>query len=279
MTHPPDECALRRILVAIDASPPSLDALDAAAELAARTGAELVGLFVEDAEFLRLAGLPFVHHLSLPSGAGHPLDAEGARAQLKALAGEGRAALVAAVGRNRVSGSFRVVRGMVAAEVLAAAREADLVILGRASRPLVRRGRLGRTARAAAETAPGPVLLWSKPFPRERRILVVHDGSPGSRKALELAQRLWGGNGPFAVLAEGGTEQEACLRAEEASLLLARRAAAVSIRALVGLGALRGEIASQSKAIVVVSADSLLFRDEEGLAILDQIAEAVLLVR
>ncbi len=58
MTDPEARAPIRRILVALDASGASLAALDAAARLAATLEAELLGLFVEDEDLLRLAGLP-----------------------------------------------------------------------------------------------------------------------------------------------------------------------------------------------------------------------------
>ena len=52
--------SIRRILVALDASPSSLVALEEAAKLAAVWDAELAGVFVEDSELLRMAQLPFM---------------------------------------------------------------------------------------------------------------------------------------------------------------------------------------------------------------------------
>ena len=49
----------RRIVVAIDGTPTSLAALEATGELASAWGAELVGLFVEDTNLLRMASLPY----------------------------------------------------------------------------------------------------------------------------------------------------------------------------------------------------------------------------
>ena len=71
------ELVIRRILVALDASRHSLAALEAAAELAARLKAELVGLFVEDIDLLRLAGLPFAREIRYPSAIIQQLDSPG----------------------------------------------------------------------------------------------------------------------------------------------------------------------------------------------------------
>ncbi|MFW5810637.1 MAG: universal stress protein, partial [Thermodesulfobacteriota bacterium] len=55
-----EQHTIRRILVALDASPASLEGLKTAAELAERLNAELYGLFVEDIDLLRAVELPFV---------------------------------------------------------------------------------------------------------------------------------------------------------------------------------------------------------------------------
>ena len=67
MSEAKPESSSRRILVVLDASPFGLEALEAAAGLAARLRAELQGLFVEDVDLLRLAGLPFARELAYSS--------------------------------------------------------------------------------------------------------------------------------------------------------------------------------------------------------------------
>ena len=62
------EAASRRILVAIDTSPHGSAALEAAARLATELRAELEGLFIEDINLLRLAGLPFAREIQLGDG-------------------------------------------------------------------------------------------------------------------------------------------------------------------------------------------------------------------
>ena len=53
MTEDRRHLAIRRILVALDTSPHSQAAMEAAIELAARFEAELAGMFVEDVNLLR----------------------------------------------------------------------------------------------------------------------------------------------------------------------------------------------------------------------------------
>ena len=54
-----DEEQSERIVVALDASPNSVAALRAGAELASLLGVDLEGLFVEDIDLVRLCGLPY----------------------------------------------------------------------------------------------------------------------------------------------------------------------------------------------------------------------------
>ena len=84
---------IRRILVALDASHHSLAALDAAAELAASLEAELQGLFVEDANLLRLAGLPVARVVRYPFATPARPDPVRMERELRVQAAQARQAL------------------------------------------------------------------------------------------------------------------------------------------------------------------------------------------
>jgi nucleotide-binding universal stress UspA family protein len=179
---------IRRILVALDNSSDSLAALEAAVRLAASVQAEVVGLFVEDANLLRLAGLPFTREARFPSAGA--LDHSGMEQQLRLLAWQARRTLREAAEAHKVGWSFRVVRGQVTPEVLAAALDADLLTLGKASRPLTRRSRLGSTARAAATEAAGSVLLVESNSADHRPVVVLYDDTAAGKQALVAAAYL-----------------------------------------------------------------------------------------
>ncbi len=181
---------VRRILVALDASPESLAALHAAVALAAHLDAELMGLFVEDINLLRLAGLPFAREVGYPAATERPIDHATMERQLHVLAKEAGRAMAEAAARRRVLWSFRRVRGHVAAEVLAAAQGVDLLALGMSSRPISRRVRLGSTARAVAEKAPCMVLFLQPRLGIEQPVQVAYDGSPGARHVVAVAAGL-----------------------------------------------------------------------------------------
>jgi nucleotide-binding universal stress UspA family protein len=184
------EPTIRRILVALDASPHSQAALEAASELADVLKAELVGIFVEDVNLLRLAGLPFAREVGYPSGTDRPLDSPSMERELRIQAEQVRQTLAGIAVRRQIRWSFRVVRGQVATELLTAAQEADLLALGRASWASTRRVRLGATARVVVAQAPHPVLLLQHGHAICQPVQLVYDESPAARRALATAAQL-----------------------------------------------------------------------------------------
>ena len=87
--------AVRRILVALDASAHSLAAVEAAARLAEKVDAELEGLFVEDVNLIRLARLELAREIDVLSARLRDLESQQLERQLRrgslASAIEGRA--------------------------------------------------------------------------------------------------------------------------------------------------------------------------------------------
>lgn len=120
---------IRRIIVGMEPAPRGRATLEAAAKLAARMEAELVGLFVENIDLLNFAGLPFAREVCLASATRRALDVEGVERHLRALARDAQQTLATVAGRVSVRWSFRVARGSAAGELLAAAADADLVIV------------------------------------------------------------------------------------------------------------------------------------------------------
>jgi nucleotide-binding universal stress UspA family protein len=184
------EFDIRRIVVALDASLRSLAALEAAADLAAQLHAELLGLFVEDIDLLRLAATPAAIHCVYPSASEQPTGVRQIESELHALAERARRELAGAAARAHVRWSFRTVRGHVPAEVLLAAAEADLLTLGEVGRSIAWRLGLGSTARAAIAGAHSSLLLVQKRVSRRLPVLAVYDRSAGATEVCRLAARL-----------------------------------------------------------------------------------------
>ena len=125
------EFTVRRVLVALDASAHSLAALEMALDLAVVAKAELVGLFVEDAQLLRLAESPQAREVLYPSAQQRPLTLATMEQRLRAQGEQARRAMASLANPAQVQWSFRVVRGEVNAELLAAASEMDVLALGK----------------------------------------------------------------------------------------------------------------------------------------------------
>jgi nucleotide-binding universal stress UspA family protein len=280
MSKQDEQQRIRRILVALDASRHSLAALEAAAELAASLEAELEGLFVEDANLLRLAGLPVAREMRYPFAAPARLDQARMERALRAQAAQARQALAAASERRHVEWSFRVVRGDVAPEVLAAALEADLLTLGKASRPLIRRVHLGSTARAAAERSPCCVLMLQRDVGIRSPVVVTYDGTPTARKALRLAAHLaheQAGNLTVLIVADVPDAAER-LRAEVCDWLRGR---GLSVRYQwlpdASGATLTHKVRSESSGVLVLS--STILAPEALQTLLDTVDCPVMLVR
>ncbi|MEW6732687.1 MAG: universal stress protein [Acidobacteriota bacterium] len=85
--------------------------------------------------------------------------------------------------------SFRVVRGRVAAEILTAATDADLLTMGKVSWAHTRHAKLGSTALAVATSAPNAVLLARPGTPSNHQVVVLYDGSVNAKQAVSIAMR------------------------------------------------------------------------------------------
>ncbi len=181
---------IRRILVALDVSPDSLVAAEAAAELAALLRAELLGLFVEDAELIRLSASPLAREADFLTASLRGLETGAVEQQLKIHAGRARRALARIADQAGIRWSFRVARGAVVPEIVAAAEEADVVSLGRLGWSLRHKHRLGRIARELFSQRRRITLLSDRRVRIRGPVVALYDGSEAGREAFALARRL-----------------------------------------------------------------------------------------
>lgn len=213
------EIIVRRIVVALDASRYSRVALETAAQLAAAMHAEVLGLFVEDINLLRLAELPFVREVRFSQIGGRQLEMDELLRGLRARAAVLRQAMHEMSQRHQLHTDFRVTRGPVSAELLSAALDADILVLGRLGHSLARRARLGSSARAIVSQALTPVLLVREDIEDIETVVVIFDGSDASHRALRIG----------LDLAESGHELRVLVAAETDEVSYALRQACVEL--------------------------------------------------
>ncbi len=194
------ELLIHRILVALDASPHSHAALEAAANVAALLDAELVGMFVEDINLLRVAQLPFVREVSFPMAEMREIDVPKMERHWRTQAAEARRQLIESANQRNVNWSFCVERGGVSDRLLAASLDTDLLAIGRLGRSLSRQMRLGSTARKVLERGKRSVLLVRTDVDLEQPVLMIFDGSDAARRALNIASALARKSGSLRVL-------------------------------------------------------------------------------
>jgi nucleotide-binding universal stress UspA family protein len=140
------EITVRRVLVALDASPSSREAARAAVELALRSQARIEGLFVEDRTLLELAELALTEPARLLETLEEEWSPKAVERWLGLQAVRARRNLEEAAAPHGLEFDFQVVRGNVTEEILRRVPEVDVLVIGRVGWSGGRTGRLGRTA-------------------------------------------------------------------------------------------------------------------------------------
>jgi nucleotide-binding universal stress UspA family protein len=271
--------SIRRILVALDASPHSLAALQVAVELAVQLGAEVEGLFVEDINLLNLSDLPMARELV--AYATHPrrLDRIRMAEQLQLQARMARRALQEEAEKAQVRWSFRVVRGIIAAELLAAAEEMDLILLGRTG--WSNRQRVGSTTLAVASQSGRHTLIIRRGTHLGLPIGIVYDGSIYAQKAVNMAVDLLRYQAGYLIIIIRAEDLETARRLQsEISAWLSLHNLHSHYRWLVGedLSGLNSLVQEESCGILVLPAEVDALQGDKLRPVLDQVQCPVLLV-
>ena len=189
--------------------------MEAAVRLAARFGAELLGLFVEDINVLRVAELPYAQEFGVYSAQRRRINTVDVERQLRVRSRQVQDRFTLLSGRASIQATFRVTRGSVGTEIQSAAADADVLIVGRAGWSQLRERQVGSTTRAVCSAEdPRITAVLQSGAQLAPPILAVYDASEAGEKALIFAEGL---------VDETGGALEVLLVADTELLLKARR--------------------------------------------------------
>ncbi|MHA1536566.1 MAG: hypothetical protein ACTSUD_03340 [Alphaproteobacteria bacterium] len=271
--------SFRRVVLALDPSADHVAAVREAAALAARLGAELSAVFVEDRGLLGAAAYPFVRCFSAGNLGWREFGVADMEGAYRALAEKARAATEEAAGSRKLHWTFTIVRGEVEASALEAAGEADLVVLG-AGMDRLGAGS-GRTRLAWRRIArPRRSVLVLRPEAETPRIVALYDGTGGAGRALQAARHL-GDPGNLRIVLTAKDEPTARQLESRARDLLGDAAGEAEFIALPGLGAreLRRFVTRIGAGLLVLADDCDFLAEETAAHELGMCPCRVLVVR
>jgi len=250
--------------------------------MAHRLRCELIGMHVEESELLRLANLPVARQISLlsgkvssPQGRAMELDMQAQRVLI-------RNDFVSHMHRAKLTWSFRVERGRVAAALLSAASGMDLLVVGKAGRSVVAGRRLGSVPRGILSGEHGLVLVVAHGARLRGPLVVVYDGSSAAQAGLMLAAGLtdWH-DGHIEVLLVADRPETIAELKQGALGSLARLGALARCSTLImpGVPSMVRAVESTGRGTVVLPAGGGFFHREMLLSVLDRLENAVFVVQ
>jgi len=272
---------IRRILLALEAGNGDPTSMEAASRLAAQLNAELNGLFVEDINLIRLAGLPFAREVGFTSATTRQLQAVDIERSLRAQAQRAQQSLATNAARLQVRWSFQVARGEIRATVTKAAQQADLVVVTHGLRQL-QSGYIPSILESACESIVCPLLVLPSSSTVTPPVAVLYDGSLQSIRALHLAVQLGDRDNHEIRLyvVAAGPKQAAELEAQAMAEIM-DSGARVQVRQLSAAGPaeLANVLNRAGVATLFLAADSPVAKPGMLRKFLDRIHGAVFLIR
>ena len=272
------EGGIRRILVSVDATSQSLTALRVAASLATRLDTEVIGIFVEDINLLRLAELPFIQEVGYFSARSYPMSSQGIERQLRSSNRWLQQVFQMLSSNTNIRWSLRTIRGSIAAELLDSVLDTDLLILGRTGLPGMRQ--VGPIVRSLINRAPTQSLIINRPVRPGTRVIILYDGSASSRKALLACELVIAPENPVIVLIIAPDFEQAQRLQAQAQAELVAATNRTRYHGLRGADAiLLAQLARrEERGVLVLPAESDALPVDSLLALLDRTDCSVLLV-
>jgi nucleotide-binding universal stress UspA family protein len=127
----PAPARFRRVVVALESGEPGRTTLEIALGFAARRGAELAGLYIEDLDLLHAAALGFVEEMVAGPPRRGPLEAATLERRMRAESTALREVVRQGAERAGIRWSFQTERGRPDSVLASAAASADILLLGK----------------------------------------------------------------------------------------------------------------------------------------------------
>ncbi|MDX2008395.1 MAG: hypothetical protein SFU83_24385 [Meiothermus sp.] len=195
---------IRRVVLAQNLTNRSAQTVGAAVRLAAKLGAQVLGLFVEDPNLLRWAELPIAKQVSPFNTAGNHLDRERLEAQLHALSVQSQAELETAAGRFGVTCSFQVVRGEIGQVFTSLEPAEDLLVLTTQRQVLGLKVYSPSSLASVLGQVQRSMLLLPQHSSFREPLVVLHSASLKAEAVLDVALSIReAGTQPLTVLITG----------------------------------------------------------------------------
>jgi nucleotide-binding universal stress UspA family protein len=273
--------SVQKILLALETGKRAPFNLDVTVDFAMRFKAEVTGLFVEDTDLLRLSSLPFSTQVNLSTALSHPLEHGDLERDFAAMAGAARRRLSDVAARRQVKWAFKTVRGRAMTEIVAAAADADLLVMEGGRAGARRYDSLGMSPGAALTRVSQSLLILRADRPFTRAVAVVYDGRPLSRKAVSAAAAFLQPDDQLTVLLCAGREKNERVLEDEARATLGAAATvtAFEIARFVTIASLCAQMRRRNPGLIVIGADNPLLRDGEVHGLMDTLECPLWVVR
>lgn len=182
----------RRVLLQIDATTHCQQAVRAALDITARIGAELQGIFIEDADLLTVGELDFIREFRFSSPTAHQLDRLTLEGQLRAMARSVQRQLEHAARLRKVTVGFRSIRGDLMRTEDESLLNADLVIMESTGRLQNRSYRRRVSAQSDIFVSTRPILLLKGDAHLSPYVTIICDSIEAAEHGLRLVNTLLG---------------------------------------------------------------------------------------
>lgn len=218
------ELIIRRVVIACDATCDIQDAVDEAAALAVRWNAALHGVFLEDENLYRLAGLPFGRQVTLPFAASQALDLLEVEKLSMAMGAAMRRMGAEAAAQRGLGWSFDVVRGFPNLAALSEF-EGDLLVVQGAARPFIGSWRPRSSWNNMPEDYPRTVLIRREPRSPAGIVVILLEKHEDRERILLSAFAIANPEDEVVMLLREGTDAavEAAKRIVESLNFVPRR--------------------------------------------------------